>query len=58
MGKIFDVATMIVVVAGIMVMVRPGSKGPDLVSAIGSAFSGSLLAATGSAPGGWTNQFV
>lgn len=48
MGKIIDVASMIVVVSGIMVLVRPGSQGPGLVSAIGNAFQGSLTVATGS----------
>lgn len=55
MNRIFDVATMIVVVAGIMVMVRPGSQGPHLVNAIGGAFNGALTTATGSGvPGGFT----
>lgn len=55
MNKVIDVAAMIVVVAGIMVLVRPGSQGPQLVNSIGSAFTGSLTAATGSGvPGGYS----
>jgi hypothetical protein len=45
-NKVVDVATLIVVVAGITVLVRPSSQGPALVTAIGNAFSGSLKAAT------------
>lgn len=57
MGKTLDVAAMIVVVAGIMVLVRPGSQGPGLVTAIGNAFSGSIATATGALPSGYTNAF-
>lgn len=48
MNKIIDVASMIVVVSAIMVLVRPGSQGPQLVNAVGSAFTGALTASTGS----------
>lgn len=48
MNKLVDVAAMIVVVAGIMVLVRPGSQGPALVNAIGNAYTGGLTVATGS----------
>lgn len=37
----------IVVVAGIFVMVRPGSKGPSLVSAVTGGLSNMIKAATG-----------
>lgn len=48
MNKVIDVASMIVVVAAIMVLVRPSSQGPQIVESIGNAFSGSLATATGS----------
>lgn len=35
----------------LFLLVRPGSKGPNLVSAIGSATSGTIKAATGG--GSW-----
>lgn len=57
MDKALDIATMIVVVAGIMVMVRPGSQGPGLVTAIGNAFSGSVATATGALPTGYTSAW-
>lgn len=54
MNKLVDVAAMIVVVAGIMVLVRPGSQGPALATAIGNAYTGALTVATGSGvPGGY-----
>ena len=57
MDKALDIATMIVVVAGIMVMVRPGSQGPNFVKAIGDAFSGSIATATGAIPKGYTSAW-
>lgn len=55
MNKLVDVATLIVVVAGIMVLVRPGSQGPQLVNALGRAYTGALTVATGSGvPRGYT----
>lgn len=51
MNKVIDVAAAIVVVAGIMVLVRPGSQGPQLADTIGKTFIGSLQAATGG--GSW-----
>lgn len=51
MHKIGDVAVAIVVVAGIMVLVRPGSKGPQLVQALGGGFASAIGAATGSTRG-------
>jgi hypothetical protein len=47
MDKIADIAASIVTVAAIFVMVRPGSKGPELVTSIGSSFASVLGAATG-----------
>lgn len=47
MNKVADIATMIVVVAGIMVMVRRGSQGPQLVTAMTNGFASVLGAATG-----------
>ncbi|QUH03831.1 hypothetical protein HUO13_26135 [Saccharopolyspora erythraea] len=47
MNKVADIAMGIIVVAGIFVMVRPGSQGPGLVNSIGGAFGGALKAATG-----------
>lgn len=46
MNRVFDVATAIVIVAAITVLVRPNSKGPDLVNALGGSFTGALQAAT------------
>jgi hypothetical protein len=57
MNDIVDIATMLVVVGGIMVLARPGSQGPSLVSAFGNAFSGALATATGSIPSGYQNAF-
>lgn len=48
MNKLVDVMAMIVVVAGIMVLVRPGSQGPALATALGNAYTGALTVATGS----------
>ncbi|MGA5128803.1 hypothetical protein ACPCTO_03250 [Streptomyces olivoreticuli] len=51
MNKVVDIFTGVVVVAGIMVLVRPGSQGPGLVSSIGNSFSAMIKAATGG--GSW-----
>lgn len=47
MNKIVDIFTFALVVAGIMVLTRPGSQGPGFVSAIGSAFASIVTSATG-----------
>lgn len=47
MNKLVDIFTGIIVVAGIMVLVRPNSQGPSLVSAVGTSFSSMIQAATG-----------
>jgi hypothetical protein len=51
MNDLVDVATAIVVVAGILVLTRPGSQGPGLVTSIGNSFIGALGTATGGSPG-------
>jgi hypothetical protein len=47
MHKIADIAMGVLVVAGIMVMVRPRSQGPTLVKNIGSSYAQVIGAATG-----------
>jgi hypothetical protein len=47
MNRIFDLGTYAFLVAGILVLTRPGSQGPRLVSALGSSFSGVVRAASG-----------
>lgn len=42
-----DIATMAFVVGAIMVLVRPGSQGPQFTKAIGQSFATVLVAATG-----------
>lgn len=46
MNKIVDVATLVFTVAAITVLVRPNSKGPELVKAIGDSFSNVVKSAT------------
>jgi hypothetical protein len=56
LNKIVDILAGIVVVAGIMVLVRPGSQGPALANALGNAYIGGLVTATGSGvPAGYTS---
>lgn len=47
MNKITDIATYAFVVAGILVLTRPGSKGPQFIRSLGGAFSGVVQAASG-----------
>lgn len=47
MHKIADIATGVLVVAGIMVMVRPNSQGPTLVKNLTSGFGTVVSSATG-----------
>lgn len=47
MHKITDIAMGVLVVAGIFVMVRPGSKGPALVTNVTGGFANVIGAATG-----------
>jgi hypothetical protein len=55
MNKLVDIGTMIVVVGGIMVLVRPNSQGPGLVDAFTRLFTYPLTVAVGSGvPAGFT----
>lgn len=47
MNKLVDLGTYAFLVAGILVLTRPGSQGPKFVSALGSSFSGIVKAASG-----------
>lgn len=47
MNKIFDIATYSFIVAGILVLTRPGSQGPKFVTALGSTWAHVVQAATG-----------
>lgn len=47
MNRIIDLGTYAFLVAGILVLTRPGSQGPRFVSALGSSFSGIVRAASG-----------
>lgn len=56
-SKITDIGTYAFIVGAILVMTRPGSQGPQLVTALSSGISGLVKAATGqttsaSTPGG------
>jgi hypothetical protein len=46
--------TGIIIVAGLFVLVRPGSKGPALVSGISSGLAGLVSSATGG--GTWSGK--
>lgn len=46
MNEIVDIASLVLVVAGITVLVRPNSQGPTLVANIFSGFSNLVGAAT------------
>jgi hypothetical protein len=46
-NQIVDVLTAIVIVGGILVLTRPQSQGPALVTALGSGFSNALGVAVG-----------
>lgn len=47
MNKIFDIATYSFLVAGILVLTRPGSQGPAFVNALGRSFSHIVQASSG-----------
>ena len=47
MNRLFDIATYSFIVAGILVLTRPGSQGPRFVTALGSTWSHVIQAATG-----------
>lgn len=47
MNKLVDIGTYAFLVGGIFVLTRPGSKGPQFVTALGNAFAHVVQAATG-----------
>lgn len=47
MNRLVDLGTYAFLVAGILVLTRPGSQGPKFVTALGSSFSGIVKAASG-----------
>lgn len=47
MNRLFDIATYSFIVAGILVLTRPGSQGPKFVTALGSTWAHVVQAATG-----------
>lgn len=47
MNKLVDLGTYAFLVAGILVLTRPGSKGPQFVTALGNSFSYVIKAASG-----------
>lgn len=49
MNKVADVLMALAVVGGILVLTRPGSQGPSLVSALGGAAASIFGVATGQA---------
>lgn len=51
MAKGFDIALAIVFVAGLLVLVRPKSQGPALVTSVLNGFTGAIKGATGG--GSW-----
>lgn len=51
MNRIVDFLVFSLVVAGIMVLTRPGSQGPQFVRAIGGGVSQIINAATGTPAG-------
>lgn len=46
----FDFGTLIVILAGVAVMVRPGSNGKSLVDALGATFYNALAMGLGETP--------
>lgn len=51
MNNIADIAVAIVVVAGILVLTRPGSQGPALVQNLTSGFGNAVGVASGGTTG-------
>lgn len=47
MNRVFDLGVYAFVVAGVLVLTRPGSQGPRLVTALTSGFSHVVQAASG-----------
>ena len=56
MNRLVDFLVFSLVVAGIMVLTRPGSQGPAFVRAMGGAISAVINAATGGGSSGAVNQ--
>jgi len=55
-NKLVDIGTYAFIVAGIVAMTRPGSQGPGLVTAIGSAFSSIVTSASGTSPSPYSQK--
>lgn len=53
-GTTAEIIVLLVYLAGVLVMVRPGSQGPALVKAAGDTAAALLAAATGG--GSWTTR--
>jgi hypothetical protein len=51
-NRVVDVVTYAFIVAGILVLTRPGSQGPKFVTALGSSFTHLVQAASGQRPRG------
>ena len=47
MNKLIDLGTYAFIVSGILVLTRPGSKGPAFVRSLGGAFTGIVQGASG-----------
>lgn len=47
MNKVFDLGTYAFLVAGILVLTRPGSQGPKFINSLGSSFAHVVQAASG-----------
>lgn len=47
MNRFADIATYAFLVAGILVLTRPGSQGPKFVTSLGSSFAHIVQAASG-----------
>lgn len=47
MNKLTDILTYAFLVGGILVLTRPGSKGPEFVRSLGGAMDGLVQSATG-----------
>lgn len=54
MDRIWDWLILLLYVAIVFLLVRPGSKGPDLVTGIGTTLTNLVNAATGG--GGWSGK--
>lgn len=54
MNKVADFLGGALIVAGIFVLVRPGSQGPSLVTSLGNAVNGVFTAVTGG--GTWSGK--